>query len=627
MNIRDQQQNRGTIMNHNSSKKFQFIVLLFVLISSVFAEDRSSSRLLKSSTLEFSLYSGNQIRNWIGNNGHLASHIPTGDAGLEWPSGSGNTAVFASGIRVIGRVNGNLRSAAAEFTSEWTPGTILYDTETRLPTSDSPVNTPDEQIYMIERGNSSDLNSPSYKREYATWPSSAGAPAHDGEYFEDLNENGVWDNNETYEDFDQDGSYDAPDGNLVTGEDPPEFKGDEMAWYVMNDWNASAHANLWSTQRLGLEAQVLISSRSDDPALSNVQFHTITLVNKGGEVIDDAYFGYWCDADVGDANDDYVGCDPNLSLGYAYNAGVVDQDYGLRPPAVGYSIQQGPLVPSPGDTVYYGNEIFPDNKTLGMTSFIKYTSGDVVFGDPEAAAEAYNHLQGLDAQGDVFHEYLDPNQPVTKYLYPGDPVTRTGWTEFDDSSPGDRRHIMSAGPFDLEPWDDVNSNGKADFGEPGVQVIHAALIVVAGTNNLNAVSILKFSAAYAQSAFETGYQVNMPAQPPEFLGSGHDQEIILNWYDGAEAYESYTWGSYQFEGYELYQGVTSQGPWTPIMGFDVINEVGVIVDQYLDEDGLIQNIITPQRQQSGIGTHRLHHRRRPGRGCPGKWSDLSFWIQ
>ncbi|MBC8375173.1 MAG: T9SS type A sorting domain-containing protein [FCB group bacterium] len=590
-------------MNHKSGRSYIYIGLLFVLLNSVFAENRESNSLSKASTLEFGLLDGNQIRNWIGNNGHLVSHIPTGDSGLEWPTGTGLTSVFASGIWVMGMVDGDLRSAAAEFSSEWGPGTIPYDTETQQPISDVPLNTPDEQVYIIERNNSSDIESPQYNREYATWPASDGALAHDGEHFEDLNGNGLWENNETFEDFDLDGSYDAPDGVFVTGEDPPVFEGDQMAWYATNDWNASAHANLFGTQRLGLEAHVLITSKDENSPIGNVQFHTITLINKGGQTISDAYYTYWCDADVGDANDDYVGCDPPSNLGYFYNGDQIDQDYGSRPPAVGYAILQGPMVTSLGDTTFYGGETYPDKTLLNMTAFNSFTNSDSQFGDPENAEEAYNLMQGLTAQGDPWHEYLDENQPITTFLYPGDPETGTGWTEQGGSAPGDRRALMSMGPFTMAPWVDTNGNGKAEFGEPGVQVIHSALAIGAGTNNLNAISAMKYFMDTARDNFD---EPGNTAPAIIFTGSGYDQEIVLNWFEGAAEYEAVDWQyfglmGYDFEGYELYQGETAEGPWSNIGTFDVVNDVGIIMEQYFDPiTGTIQNRIAHFGNNSGL---------------------------
>jgi len=594
-------------MNHNSNRPVLYIVLLFVLLSVVLAEDKNSNTLSKASTLEFVMFDGNQIRNWVGNNGQLVSHIPTGSSGLEWPRGTGQTAIFASGFWVGGKINGDVRTAAAEFQSEYSPGIIPYDTQTQLPTGQSSPNSPDYQVFAIQMGDNSDISSVDYNREYATWPASDGAPAHDGEYFEDENDNGIWDTDESFTDFDLDGTYDAPDGVLITGEDPPAFAGEFMAWYVVNDWHPESHANLWNSQPLGIEAQVLLYTLPINAMYENVQFHTITLVNKGGQTINDAYYAFWTDADVGNATDDFVGCDPPSNLGYFYNGSPNDQDYGSAPPAVGYTILQGPMVPSSGDTTFYGGEVYLDKTTLDMTAFNPFTNGDNLFGDPEIAVEAYNLMQGLSAQGEPRHEYLDQNQPITTFIYPGDPETGIGWTEYDTSVPGDRRNLMSMGPFTMPPWEDSNGNGMADFGEPGVQVIHAALVIARGTNNLNAITTMKTFSNIVRDDFNEGYEPINPTDPAViFSGSGYDQEIVLNWFEGAAEYEAADWGyfgllNYEFEGYELYQGETNQGPWSNINTFDVVNDVGIIMEQYFDPiTGTIQNRIAHYGNNSGL---------------------------
>jgi hypothetical protein len=118
---------------------------------------------------------------------------------------------------------------------------------------------------------------------------------------------------------------------------------------------------------------------------------------------------------------------------------------------------------------------------------------------------------------------------------------------------------MSSGPFQMEPWDDLNSNGQADFGEPGVQIIHTALIIVDGADHLDAISNLRYVSRYVQDDFDHGFET-YAMESPSLLVSAYDQEIILNLDEGAKEYESSSFGSYEFEGYNLYQGASSDGP-------------------------------------------------------------------
>ena len=568
-------------MRSSEKNMIRHLIILVCLFSLAFSKDDNPNTLAKPSTLEFVQFTGNNINSWMGNNGHFASNYPTGDAGGEWPAGSGKTVIFASGIWVAAKVNGDLRTAAAEASSEWTPGIIPYNTQTGLPISDSPENTTDHQIYFIQQDNSSDPSSVNYNREFSTWPASEGAPAHDGEVYSDQNQNGERDSGEPYEDFNRDGNYNPPDGHLVTGDDPPKFQGDEMAWWVMNGWGSAAHDNLWRTQPLGLEAQVTVYNRSADPIYENIQFHDVKLVNKSGGNLDSVFYAYWSDVDLGDANDDNTGCDPDLSLGYYYNQNPNDQDYGMTPPAVGYVFLQGPIIESIGDSVEYNGISLTDMKNLEMTSFVFMVGSDNRYGDPENAREAFYMLQGLNHAGEYF---VDPWGVETVFLASGDPVHGTGW--LGTSYGSDKRNIMSMGPFDMEPWDDLNQNGKADFGEPGVQMIQSALIVIGGADHLDAITSLKYTAEKVHSDYALGFE-SPQLDPPRLSASANDQEIILNWFTAADEYESLIVSGYDFEGYNVYQGETPRGPWSRLYTYDVVNGIGYITEQVMDDYGIV----------------------------------------
>jgi len=543
---------------------------------------QAKKTLTKPLTLEYVQYDANQIRAWVGNNGEIVSYNMTGDAGLEWPKGSGRTAVFQSGLWVAGKISGEVVTAAAEYASEFRPGKIILEPGTD-PYPDNPSDAR-YQLWSINKGDSPDPSSPNYNREYANWPIADGAPGHDGEYFTDSNGNGVWDPDEEFEDYNGDGIYNPPDGQIIEGEDPPLFIGDQTHWCVYNDLDPAYHANVFNSSPMGIEIQTTLFGFDRADPLGNVMFIKWLVINKGGNRIDSTYISMWSDPDLGDANDDYVGCDTTLSVGYCYNGTPVDQQYGTTPPCVGYDFFQGPIVPSPGDTALVSGVEIPNYKNLPMTSFVKYTNGSPIYYDPETALEAYNYMRGYTATGDP---WVMPNGETTKFLYPGDPVTRTGYTEYDDDTPQDRRFLMNSGPFTMEPWTDLNGDGIPQVGEPGVQEIVGAIIIAAGTNNLNAITAMKFFDNYAQGAYDA--QFNLPSPPrPSVTAYELDGQIILDWSDGAETIENYSVLEYDFEGYNVYQGESPNGPWTLINTFDVVNNVTIIMDMGLDlETGLI----------------------------------------
>ena len=565
------------------------------------APDNKTGVLSKTNTLEYILFDANQINAWVGNNGEIVSSAVTGDAGLEWPAGSGKTAVFQSGLWLAGKVNGDLRTAASEFVSEFQPGSIIYD-----PTTPTIPGTPDNpndarfQVSSINKGDSPDPESSDYNREYATWPASDGAPAHDGEYFTDTDGNGVWDVGEEYEDFNINGQYDGPDGELVTREDPPDILGDQMHWCVYNDFDPNKHSNIFSTLPLGVEVQTTLFGFNRADPLGNIMFLKWKIINKGGAKIDSMFISIWSDSDLGDANDDYIGCDTTISLGYFYNGNPVDQDYGATPPAVGYDFFQGPIVPSPGDTAMVSGKKIADYKNLGMTSFIKYTNGDPDFGDPETALECFNYMKGFTKDGEA---WIDPAGNPSKFLYPGDPITRAGWTEYDDSGPQDRRFLICSGPISMESWEDTDGDGFAQVGEPGVQEVVSAIIIAAGTNNLNAITAMKFFDQYAQNAYDTQFNLPSPLKP-EVRVSELDQQIILSWLENGDEVEAFSDMGYNFEGYNIYQGESPNGPWHLVNTYDVVNELTLILDKGLDlGTGLI--LEAPVQFGSDAGIARL----------------------
>jgi len=89
-------------------------------------------RLMAAAPVEHVVWDGNQISTVHGNHGDVVSYHISGNSGLEWPKGSGKLAVFQSGIWLASgrsRAPGaswvdELRTAAAEYTVEFVPGSI-----------------------------------------------------------------------------------------------------------------------------------------------------------------------------------------------------------------------------------------------------------------------------------------------------------------------------------------------------------------------------------------------------------------------------------------------------------------------------------------------------------------------
>ena len=138
---------------------FVTFTIIFACLRSLFAA--ADQPIITSSTTTFTpdyqQFDANRIRNLFSNVGEITSYRITGNAGLEWPSGTSLTAVFQSGLWIAGKVNGEIRTALSEYASEFQPGKILPDG-----TADDPT-LPKYKVYSIYRGDQTSA-------DYLNWP-------------------------------------------------------------------------------------------------------------------------------------------------------------------------------------------------------------------------------------------------------------------------------------------------------------------------------------------------------------------------------------------------------------------------------------------------------------------------
>ncbi|NIR65901.1 MAG: hypothetical protein GWN00_25955, partial [Aliifodinibius sp.] len=317
--------------------------------------------------------------------------------------------------------------------------------------------------------------------------------------------------------------------------DLPDLLGNRVFWTVYNDGTPiSLRTPRLQTDPIGIEVQQHTWAFARGDELGNVIFFRYKFVNPTDNFIDDLVFTIWTDPDLGDHEDDLIGSDTTLSLGYIYND-ADDLQYGANPPAFGIDFFQGPVVESPGDTAllfrgpHFGVDTLLDHRNLPMTSFMYYINGDPTIGDPNNASIARNYqLGGLDADGVP----IDPTQwgiggtleTDPRFFYSGDPVTGEGWL---DDTPADKRFMVNTGPFNLPPWEDTNGNGREDIGEPGVQFIVAAYVVGQGSDALGSVTKLKSVDVIAQRAYNANFVVAGPPPPPVVQTRTSDQKIEL----------------------------------------------------------------------------------------------------
>ncbi len=438
--------------------KTSFFILFFTIASTVLDAGQTPElskvthnaslrkTAIRSNIVPFDI---NAISTFIGNDGTFNREPVSLNAGFEWPKWSKKYANYASGIWLGGKVAGSLRVADADYFTEYDAGPIAAGVD---PFAGN------WKVYKIRRGDNAATNP-----DYASWPVSDGAPA-------------LRNYNNTADSLD------------ANGKTIPGIIGDMTVWAVFNDNNPSLHSSK-GTAPLGIEVQLTAYAFNLSGPLGNTIFYKWKLINKGGNIIDSTYFSIWSDVDLGNATDDYNGCDTTLYLGYTYNGTANDASYGTLPPAAGFDFLQGPLVNgSLSDTARFPDgRIIVGKRFMKLTSYVSYSNGDT-FGVSElgTSAGAFNNQKGLSNGGGTIR---DNNGNPTKFMFPGDPNFANGptnWTE--TGNPGDRRFLMSAGPFTMAPND--------------MQEIVAANLIGLGANYTASVTALKNSDKMVQRAFD-----------------------------------------------------------------------------------------------------------------------------
>jgi len=542
------------------NKKTLFIMLLLLTFASLSLlglkkYEPSQQKLAKVTTNDnYNYIDINQILMYISNNGD-GSHDPVTDGqGFFWPGGKDATigAIFEDGLIWGGKIGREIRVGGSTYRHGLQAGKILPDG-----TADDPSN-PRYRVFKIRKDWKSlppDERGP-YEKDYNEWPVQDGAP---------------W--------VDVDG-----DGVFTRGVDKPDFVGDEVLWCVSNDLDVSRTTFLYGTAPMGLEVQQTVFGFNRKGDLGDMVFKKYRLINKGTNTIKQMYLAYWSDTDLGDAGDDFTGCDTALSLGYTYNGDNDDAGfYGVDPPAVGYDFFQGPIVPALGDSAKFGGRWIQNYKNLGLTSFSLYINGDPVYKDPdlgvpEGSVQMYNYMTSRLYSGEPF---VDPNTgKKVKFVVPGDPYYGTGWYEGPGwkggRDPGDRRHVMSSGPFTMAPGDTQEVT-------VGILIARAP-----GEGNLAAVRELKRKDKAAQLAYDLDFKLTPAPPAPKMRIVTGDRKVTLYWETNAEDYEAgdpLLFGkgiddtTYNFEGYRIWQFQDQSGANPKLLNVnDLADGIKIIYD-------------------------------------------------
>ena len=483
-----------------------FMVTSALVVTSV-ANARNASGTRVAVVSDTAALDVNDLRLLISNDGMLPWPGDITGGALEFPRGTGRSAIFQGGPWMAAKVGGSIRGAVAEYTTEFGPGVIMVNHEAADPTR------PGYRMYRLDRTYEDPSQRDGQLTHYNAGAVPVGAPAVSV----------------------------LPDGSL-------DILGDEMLWAVYNDADPARHTNgTGNTLPLGIEIRQTAWAFHRPGILERVAFLRLEIINKGVNRLDSAYFAYWTDPDLGGATDDLIGADVPRQLSYAYNARPQDEVYGDAVPCAAIQLLRGAHLGS---------------LDLGMTAGGRVTKG----GAPADASEMYHVLMGLRNDGSAT---VDPVTGIpSPFSCTGDPITGQGWL---DEFPADRRMLVSTGPFTMHP-------GHS-------QTIVLAIIMGQGGNRFVSIGEMRAAADRLRDLWDHGMVVPVPPPAPHLVATPSDGEVVLTW-DAAS--ERKGLATFPFQGYNLYQAATPDGPFIPLTTFDRVDGVSTVLDDSVDpQTGLI----------------------------------------
>ncbi|MCU7513509.1 MAG: T9SS type A sorting domain-containing protein [Ignavibacteria bacterium] len=572
-------------MNFSPNKLNGSLIVLILLSTLMYAEGggKKLNKTADPGTWPHTYMNVNNISTLIYADGQADINL-LGNSGFVYPKGSGKAAVYESGFLWAGKINGEVRANGSSYISGLKPGKIL------------PGGTPGDpskaRMYRVRRDyKTADLSSEisdnegtqseirdRYDKDWKEWPAIDGAP---------------------YEDVDHDGQYN-PSVDI-----PGEPGADETIWFVANDLDQTTSRNFIGSNPIGIEMQCTVYAFRNPGSLKNMIFKKYKIINKSTTPIDSMYTMTWGDMDIGNASDDFAGCDTLLNLGYIYNSISKDNYYAETPPAVGFALMQGPAVKSSAlDTAYLNNRKIPGMKNLPMTSigyiFKNSTEfeGDISLGDnySDGTLRLYNYMQGKTMNGRYYPVPAELGGGETRFPLSGDPVAKTGYLDgmLDDAA--DRRIGVNSGPFTMAPGDtqEVAFAEIAAGADPGV-------------NYLQAVTLLKNYAGFAREFFKESRSGVRILSSSALTAGEYDKEIVLNWGSdqaSVSKIESFDFLTHKFQGYNVYQlpyagAKINEGK--RIAVFDIIDSVKIIYGEVINrETGAVERLAQQFGKDSGI---------------------------
>ncbi|HWY12224.1 MAG TPA: T9SS type A sorting domain-containing protein, partial [Bacteroidia bacterium] len=386
----------------------------------------------------------------------------TGNARYEVPKGNGVHSGFAASLWIGGLdAGGQIHTACQTYRqtgNDFWPGPL----DTTNATTNLTNITAFDKIWKVDYNDINTFitqynlgNVPlSYTPtpDILTWPAKGtGNNSRNLAPFVDVNNNGIYD--------------------PMVGGDYPNIKGDQTLYFIFND-NFNSHTETGGLP-FGVEIHAMAYSYGCGMTLSGrnelayTTFYDYRIYNRSNNNYNNVYIGFWNDADLGCYNDDYISCSVQNNLGFMYNSIAIDgcgpNGYANYPPAIGTTVLKGPLAPI-GDGIDNNNNGVIDeaNEQCLMNVFDYYNNNigsfPVSTTNPKTKYHFYNLLQGnwKDSTKFTCGGTGYGGTIPTKFVFPWNNYTGNPcgtWTELTASNlTGDRRYIVSSGPFNLPAY-------------------------------------------------------------------------------------------------------------------------------------------------------------------------------
>jgi len=394
---------------------------------------------------------------------------------FEAPKGSGTSSIFSSSIWIGGVSDDTLHVAAERYRQEgedfW-PGPV---SDEYLPENYT--------FYGVWKVNKSEIDyhianytNPDYQPilPILSWPGNGNTILGQAEQLA------------PYYDSNSDLEYNCMDG------DYPMIRGDQALYFIFNDGQDIHTETEGNPMNVEIHGMAYAFDNPSDSAFFNTIFVHYDIYNRSGKVYDSTYFGLFTDFDLGNPNDDFVGCDVGRGYAYVYNGDDYDENteeysgYGTNPPLQSMVILGGPEMENDNldnpagecnesvNGMNFGDGIV-DNERQGMTRFSFFRNGGgSATSDPQVAPEYYNFLKGLwndntpVLYGGNGHYIFNTVGPECSFMFPGasDPLNwgtsceypnggfnqnDLYWTyESAGNLPFDIRGLSVTGPFNFD---------------------------------------------------------------------------------------------------------------------------------------------------------------------------------